>query len=289
MNKDTVRRTYKYRLYRNNRRDRALRRQITIAGCIWNHALALQKRYYRLVGKHLSLNRLKAHTAKLRNGQRFGWWKALGSQAVQDVLERLDRAWQRFFNKQGRPPKFRKVKKFRSFTLKQAGYKFLGGNKVRIGQYTYKFVKHRDWTGTIKTVTIKRDAANRLWLCMSVEEVDHFPKASSTGDTGGCDFGLRVFLTDHTGQQWDSPQFLLQAMRSLKTLSKSVSRKVEDSHNYKRARWQLNRTHLRITDKRRDFHFKLAHALFDRYDTIVLEDLNIAAMKRLWGRKEGTH
>jgi putative transposase len=79
---------------------------------------------------------LKAHTAKLRNGQYYGWWKALGSQAVQDVLERLDRAWQRFFNKQSRPPKFRKVKLFRSFTLKQAGYKFLGGNKVRIGQYT---------------------------------------------------------------------------------------------------------------------------------------------------------
>src|SRR5690606_15695349 len=48
---------------------------------------------------------------------------------------------------------------------------------------------------------------------------------------------------------------------------------------------QLSRSHLRIADKRRDFHFKLAHELCKKYDILVFEDLNIAAMKRLWGRK----
>lgn len=44
-----VRRADKYRLYHCDKRDKHLRQQISIAGTIWNHALALQKRYYRLI------------------------------------------------------------------------------------------------------------------------------------------------------------------------------------------------------------------------------------------------
>jgi putative transposase len=45
-----VRKTYKYRLYRCDTLNRCLHQQINVAGMIWNHALALQKRYYRLTG-----------------------------------------------------------------------------------------------------------------------------------------------------------------------------------------------------------------------------------------------
>ena len=61
-----IRRTYKYRMYRTGRRNRHLHNQIDIAGIIWNHSLALQKRYYRLCGGYISEKRLKKHIAKLR-------------------------------------------------------------------------------------------------------------------------------------------------------------------------------------------------------------------------------
>jgi len=89
---------------------------------IWNHALALQRRYYRLTGKYISISVLQNHIAYLRmHTQRYGWWKRLGSQAVQEICQRLDTAYQRFFKKQGGLPHFKKVKKYKSFTLKQAG------------------------------------------------------------------------------------------------------------------------------------------------------------------------
>ena len=119
-----IRRTYKYGLYRNDKRDVWLQRQINAAGWIWNHALALQRRYYKWYGKHLAVGRLKAHIARLRRDHpRFAAWPKLGSQAVQEVLERLEAAWERFFKKQGGPPRFKKVKRYKSFTLKQAGWK----------------------------------------------------------------------------------------------------------------------------------------------------------------------
>ena len=54
-----VRRTYKFRIYRNDKRDAHLHQQINVAGLVWNHALALQRRYYRLTGEYIGLGRLQ--------------------------------------------------------------------------------------------------------------------------------------------------------------------------------------------------------------------------------------
>lgn len=114
-----MRRTYKFRVYRHQR-NRHLVNAIDIAGIIWNHALALSKRYYRLFKKSLSFNRLMQYIAKLRRScSRFEYWQKLGSQAVQDVVQRLEKAFKRFFSGQGGFPRFKKVKKYPSFTLKQ--------------------------------------------------------------------------------------------------------------------------------------------------------------------------
>ena len=64
-------------------------------------------------------------------------------------------------------PTFRKVRNAKSFTLKQAGWKLLGDNRLRIGSTVYKFAKSRDIEGTIKTVTIKRDALGELYVYFS--------------------------------------------------------------------------------------------------------------------------
>ena len=63
--KTQVRKTYKYRMYRNDKADKHLFDQINIAGIIWNHCLALQKRYYRLTKQYISQYDLQEHIAKL--------------------------------------------------------------------------------------------------------------------------------------------------------------------------------------------------------------------------------
>ena len=150
-----VRRTFKYRLYRN-KRNKHLYDAINIAGIIWNHSLALSRRYYRLYGKSLSFAFLMRHIAKLRRSvPRFAYWQNLNAQAVQDVVQRLEKAYKRFFVGQGGLPRFKKVKNYRSFTLKQNGWKLLDGNKIRLLGRNYKFVKSREINGAVKTVTVK--------------------------------------------------------------------------------------------------------------------------------------
>ena len=286
-----IRRTYKYRLY-TSKRDKHLHQQIDVAGIIWNHALAVQKRYYRLTGKYIGRFRLITHIGKMRRTERFGYWQLVGSQAVQEVVERLDKAYKRFFAylrgdlgiKAG-PPRFKKVKKYKSFTLKQAGWKLLGGNRIRLNGRNYKFVLSRPINGTIKTVTVKRDNAGRLFVCLSVIEEVNLPVEVSTGKIGGFDFGLKTFLTNDEGGAYQSPEFLKVSLSEIARLNRQLSRKQKGSNNRQKAKRQLALAHDSVANERRDAHFKLAHALCDEYDTLGFETLNLRGMKKLWGRK----
>jgi putative transposase len=85
-----------YKLYKAKRNAR-LHYEINIGGVIYNHCIALHKRYYRMYGKCLSPHYLKVHIAKLKKLPKYAWWSVLGSQAIQDIIERIDRGYQRFF------------------------------------------------------------------------------------------------------------------------------------------------------------------------------------------------
>jgi putative transposase len=89
-------RTYCIKLYRS-KRNKKLHRAINIGGSIYNHCIALHKRYYRLYGKSLGANRLKVHITKLKKTPRFKFWNQLGSQAIQDIVERIDKGYKLFF------------------------------------------------------------------------------------------------------------------------------------------------------------------------------------------------
>src|SRR5262245_6526753 len=113
-----VYRNYKYRLYRCDKKDRRLRHKLFVASTIWNHFIALQRRYWRLSGKYISYQTMSSHVLKLRRTQRFVLWKDLHSQVCQNVCQRIDDAYQRYFSKLARGrPKFRKAKKYASFTF----------------------------------------------------------------------------------------------------------------------------------------------------------------------------
>ena len=69
--------------------------------------------------------------------------------------------------------------------------------------------------------------------------------------------------------------------------AKNLSHKVKGSNNRRRAKYTLARLYKKSANQRHDFHFKLARRISLEYDTICIEDLNVKAMQRLYGRKIG--
>ena len=240
--------TYKFKLY-ENRRNRYLKRSINASASIYNHCIALQKRYYSMFKKHLNKYQLMKHIARL--SRKKSYWQLVGSQAVQNICDRIQKAYELFFkyNKQGvlkdtashiRPPSFRKSKKYKSFTLKQAEYKFIYLNKVKIGKIIYKFHLSREIKGKVKTLTIKRSAVGEMYLIV----VTDFKEESIgvvTGKSGGFDFGLKTFLTDSNGIEYKSPLFMLKASKLILTASHKLSSKKLGSNNWHKARIQMIR------------------------------------------------
>ena len=192
-------RTYKYKLL-SAKRNKKLHRQINAGALAWNHCVAFTRRFYRFYGKSVSENALKKHLTKLKKREPYGYLREMGSQALQDVVERLYRSYKRFFDakKNGEKcglPGFRKVRKYKSFTLKQTGYKLLDGNELVICGQKYKYFKSREIEGKIKTLTVKRDSVNDLWLCFAVKDEAANQVLPRLGNAVGLDFGLKTYLT----------------------------------------------------------------------------------------------
>ena len=119
---------YKFKLYQS-KHNRYLVGLILVAAQIFNHCIALHKRYYRIYGKHLNLYQLQKHITQLKKLPKYKHWNNLGSQAIQDVAQRIDKSYKLFFTnlKAGKanptlryvsPPNFKKSSKYKSFTLK---------------------------------------------------------------------------------------------------------------------------------------------------------------------------
>lgn len=282
---NTSMKTLKFKFYQS-KRNRHLKRTINAAGVIYNHCIALHKRYYRMWGKHLNCAKLQAHIAKLRKRKDF--WQLVGSQAVQDICQRIEKAYQLFFKHHGkgvRPPGFKKVRRYKSFTLKQAGYKFLGGNRIKIGDRVYQCWNSRPIEGKIKTLTIKRTPLGELFMVVVVDSVVEPEAKFETSRIAGFDFGLKTFLTCSDGSKIESPQFLKQSLNAIKKASRQHSKKRKGSANRERARLNLVRKHEDVVNRRSDWFWKLAQQLTDKFDVLCFETLNLKGMQRIWGRK----
>ena len=281
--------TFCYKLYKSEHNAK-LHAQINAAALTFNHCIALHKRYYKLFGKFLNQNKLKKHLTELKRLTKFSYLLEYGSQAVQDVAERIHRAFEMFFGNIKRkvrcsPPKFKKVRRYKSFTLKQTGWKLDEDNHIlTIKGQSYKYFQSRRISGKIKTVTIKRDSLGDIYVYL-VTDAKSFEVETRTGKSVGFDFGLKKFLTASNGQDVISPLFFASNSKSIAKASQELSHKRKGSNNRQRARLKLARLHKKAANQRHDFHFKLARRLCLEYDTICIEDLNVKGMQRRWGKK----
>ena len=147
-------------------------------------------------------------------------YRDVHSQVLQDVLTRLDRAFQAFFRrvKAGEEPgypRFHGATRYNSFTYKQFanGATLDNGFLVlaKIGRLALRW--SRPIAGTPKTVTISREA-DGWYVCFACEGVPVQPLPLAGQETG-IDLGLESFATLADGSQIANPRILRLAERNL--------------------------------------------------------------------------
>lgn len=183
------------------------------------------------------------------------------------------------------PPCFKRIRKNKSFTLKQAGYKYIGqDNSIIIQKQKYCFFKSREIEGKICTVTVKRDSLGDIYIYFVCKN-DENKVLARTGKSIGFDFGLQTFLIASDGQDIEYPLFFRRNSSAIAKANRRLARKKQGSANRQRMKNDLCRLYKKTANQRNDFHWNLANKLCGEYAVICMEDLNLKGMQKLYGRK----
>jgi putative transposase len=283
MNEQTVRKTYKYKLKPTSEQEQRMAFVLRRCRELYNAALQERKEAWQKCGVSVTVAQQSTQLPAIKEVRPE--YRDINAQVLQDVLMRLDRAFQRFFArvKVGETPgypRFQGVNRYNSFIYKQVGEH--GGARLdngflvlaKIGRIAVRW--SRPLAGTPKTVTISREP-DGWYACFSCANVP-IQLLPAIGEETGIDLGLEAFATLSVGTRIFSPGWYRKAERALKTAQRRVSRRKKGSNRRCKAVSLLAKAHQKVRRQRQDFHHKTALALVRTNDTIYHEDLQVRNM-----------
>lgn len=212
-------------------------------------------------------------------------FKQIGSQVLQDVMERVGKAFQGFFSRLKKLgvkagfPRFKSRSRYNSFTLKQSGWKLEGRYLTIKGMGIFKLRLSRPIEGTIKTITVRRDRCGNWWVSFSCEvEAKSWPEPVK--EKVGVDVGLKHFCidSDPDSQAIENPRYYQKAQAKLRKQQRKVSRCKKGSKRRQKAVKSLAKTHRNVVNMRRDFLHKTANHYLLSYREIHVEALKVSNM-----------
>jgi putative transposase len=214
----------------------------------------------------------------LNTKQLFPEYKKIHSQVLQNCIERVKKAFDRYIkvDKSGHrlgKPRFKSRGRYRSFTYPQLKQDCIKSNRITLPKIgDVKIILHRPIPDgfKIKTGQIAKAADGYyVTLALQDESVPAISPDINIDLSVGIDMGLKDFLITSEAETVPIPQYAIKAEKRKKHLNKSVSRKNKGSHRRRKSGKRLAKHHQKVTRQRKDFHFKISKQLLDKYDVIA--------------------
>ena len=206
---------------------------------------------------------------------------------MQEVPKKVEITFERWLKgdsngkKSGRP-RFKGVGQYKTFTYPQFKKHHLANNKITLSKIgDVKVIVHRPIPVgfEIKTVSVTKKA-DGYYVTLSLDDqtVPTIKPDFNSDNIVGIDVGLIDFYVASDGSRINAPKHLRKAERKLKSAPRRVSRRKKGSNRRNKAIKKLAIQHKKVADTRKDFHFKTARTLLDKYDVIAVEKLNIKGL-----------
>ena len=281
----STQRMFKYRLYPTSKQVTIFEKNLSVVCFLYNKLLEARIKAYKNGKKSLHKFDMNNHIVKLK--RKHPELKGVHSQVLQNVSDRVDKAYQNFFRRvkerKGKVgfPRFKSFRRYKSITYPQNGHAFINDNKLRLSKIgDVKTILHRPIQGKIKTLTIKRTPTGKWFAVFSCEISVETQKHKFPDNKVGIDVGLENFATLSNDVKIENPRYLIASERRLKILQRRLSKKTKGSASRRNARLNVAKLHELIANQRADFLHKLSRFFVQRYGTIAVEDLNIKNMVR---------
>ena len=215
------------------------------------------------------------------------WYREIHSQVLQEVPKKVEITFERWLKgdsngkKSGRP-RFKGVGQYKTFTYPQFKRHHFANNKIALSKIgDVKVIVHRPIPVgfDIKTVSVTKKA-DGYYVTLSLDDqtVATIKPDFNSDNIVGIDVGLIDFYVASDGSRINAPKHLRKAERKLKSAQRRVARRKKGSNRRKKAIKKLAIQHKKVADTRKDFHFKTARTLLDKYDVIAVEKLNIKGL-----------
>jgi len=298
-----MRTAYQYKLRLTKQQAIEFDRWLSMLCSQYNYLLADRFNWYEQNRSGVNACPLVCHLPELRDNPDYysqkktlpqlkkshPWYSEIYSQVLQDVVKRVKVTFDRFLKgdsngrRSGRP-RFKARNRYRTFTYPQMRDGCLQGNLINLPMFgKIKVILHRPIPDgfKIKTASVtKKSDGYYLTLSLEDQTVPEIKPDINPNSIVGIDVGLKEFLTTSECETIAIPQHYRKAQKRLRVIQKRVSRRKKGSNRRQKAVKQLGCQHKKVSDKRKDFHFKTANYLLSKYDVIAHEDLNVKGLAR---------
>jgi putative transposase len=105
-------------------------------------------------------------------------------------------------------------------------------------------------------------------------------KPTPHGHAIGIDVGIQSMIATSDGLILPRPKFLDKALRKIKLLQRKLRNKTIGSNKWKKLQHRIALLHEAVANKRKDYHFKLAHKLCEDVGMIFVEDINFVSWSK---------
>ena len=278
----THRKTYRFRMKPTAEQEQAMARMAGARRWVWNWGLARKREHYKDTGKTLTYNALAAELTALKTKPETAWLKEADSQALQQVLKDLDRAFVNFFEKRARFPRFKSKKRDTArFRIPQRVK--LENGKVYCPKVGWiKIRQSQPVEEKTKSATFRRDAKGHWHVSLVTEfEMPDVAPLVNPAKVVGIDVGLIDYATLSDGSDpIPAPKFFRKAQKKLRKAQRAFSRRKDGSKRKAKAKAKVSRIHQRVGNQRSDFQHKLSTKIVREHGGVCVEDLSLKGLVR---------
>lgn len=209
--------------------------------------------------------------------------KEVDSLALANAQLARETAYKNFFAHRSQFPNFKSKKNDQSYTTNNQGgnVKFSDNNRyITIPKCKrIRIKKHRDFIGTIKSVTVSMTCGCKYYISLLVETNDKVQLEPSK-DILGIDLGIKSFLVDSNGKTCENPKYFAKLEKRLSIEQRKLSHMQKGSKNRNKQRIKVANIHAKINNQRNDFLHKLSTKLIRENQVIAVETLDVKNMEQ---------
>ena len=247
---------------------------------IFNKFLEIRQKEYLVNKVSIGYNACSALVTEMKKQPEYEWLNEVNSQSIQAALKDLDGAYDKFFRKISKFPKFKSKHNSRqSFKVPQFAKIDWEAKTLKIPKFKTPFKFRGKYSGElikINSVTISKNASGKYFA--SIQGEFEIPEKESTGEIIGVDLGIKSLLIDSNGTEIKNERFLKKALKKIKYEQRQLSKKKKGSNSRNKQRKVLAKQYQKVTDQRNNYLHQVSTKLINDNQVIVLEDLAVKNM-----------